>query len=414
MNYDFYNTGVYGQSNKLPETVEERSRKNERKRIMSMIRSYERNQDRYSPKEVLKVQQLADMYDIPWSPNRPKPTFAQKGAAFAGGILDTGMLDMIPDKWYTAKGAEGARELGAMLGIPLSVAAAILAAPASGGASLAGGASAVRGALSGAKGVAGLAKAIPGVGSGVGQMAKAGLGMVPSVGLAKLGVGGAQKVMAPMMQKYGVGTGTKFVKKGVEQAVRKNKRELIQELRTLKGGTNNKRAVEILKDGAFSADEVRKYANMVLRNPGGRAPATVKPLVDAMVTEVGVTAGGKLSSSVITKLGQNAGNMVKISGPRAKTNVTKWVERTFGASKSAGDKQKIVKNILDDEADTVAELLMKGMRKGGKAPSTASVKPDYSGLGAAALGGGILASGGLGGTNPEVDPLRPYYDATVG
>ena len=402
MNYDFYNTGVHGKTNKLPETVEERSRKNERKRVMSMIRSYERNSDRYSPKEILKIQQLSDMYDIPWAPNRPNPTFAQKGAAFAGGILDTGMLDMIPDKWYTAKGAEGARDLGALLGIPLSVAAALLAAPSTGGGSLAGGASAIKGALSGAKGVAGLAKALPGVGAGVGQAAKAGLGMVPSVGLAKYGMGGAQKVLAPMMQKYGVGTGTNFVKQGVNQATRQNKTALLQELRTLKGGTNNKRAVEILKDGSFGADEVRKYANMVLRGPG--AKKNTKALVDAMVTEVGVSAGGKLSSTVITKLGQNAGSMVHISGPKAAKNVKRWVDRAFGSTKSVGDKKKIVQNILD--SDTAR------MKKGGKTAST-TVKPNYSGLGAAALGaGGLMA--GLNPTNPEVDPLRPYYDATVG
>lgn len=412
MNYDFYNTGVYGNTNKLPETVEERSRKNERKRIMSMIRAYERNADRYSPKEVLKVQQLADMYDIPWSPNRPKPSFGQKALAFGGGVADTAMLDMIPDKWYTAKGTEGARELGAMLGIPVAVAAALISG--GGTAALGAGAAGVRGAVGGAQGIAGLAKALPGVGTGLKQMGKSALGYMPGVAMANVGIKGAQKVAAPMMQRYGVGTGTDFVKQGVTQAARKSKKELLQELRTLKGGVNNKRAVEILKDGSFSADEVRKYANMVLRKPGGKAPATVKPLVDAMVAEVGVTAGGNLSSSVITKLGQNAGKMVKISGPRAKKNVTKWVERTFGATKSTSDKQQIVKNILDSDADTVQELLMKGMRKGGKTASTASVKPDYTGLGGLALGAGSGLMAGLSATNPTVDPLRPYYDATVG
>tara|TARA_R100001530_G_scaffold99404_2_gene69130 strand:+ start:27168 stop:28397 length:1230 start_codon:yes stop_codon:yes gene_type:complete len=409
MNYDFYNTGVYGKSNKLPETVEERSRKNERKRIMSMIRAYERNADRYSPKEVLKVQQLADMYDIPWSPDRPDPSFGQKALAFGGGIADTAMMDMIPDKWYTAKGTEGARELGAMLGIPVAVAAAMLSG--GGTAALGAGAAGVRGAVGGAKGIAGLAKAIPGVGAGLGQMAGGAAGFLPGVAMAKAGVKGAQKVLAPMAQRFGVGTGTSFVKEGVRGAVRKTKREALQELRTLKGGVNNERAIELLKQGGFSPAEVKKYSSMVLRAPGGKAP---KAMVNKMVTEVtGVAGGGKLSSGVITKLAQNAGRMKSITGSQAPKNVKRWVERSFGTTKTASEKKQIVDAILKSEHKTVNDLLIKGVTSGTKSVAPA-VAPDYSGLAGLGIGAGTVLSGALSGTNTEVDPLRPYYDATVG
>tara|TARA_R110002020_G_scaffold246009_3_gene459738 strand:+ start:811 stop:2034 length:1224 start_codon:yes stop_codon:yes gene_type:complete len=407
MNYDFYNTGVYGKSNKLPETVEERSRKNERKRIMSMIRAYERNADRYSPKEVLKVQQLADMYDIPWSPTRPTPSFGQKAVAFGGGIADTAMLDMIPDKWYTAKGTEGARELGAMLGIPIAVAAAMLTG--GGTAALGAGAAGVRGAVGGAKGIAGLAKAIPGVGAGLGQMAGGAAGFLPGVAMAKAGVTGAQKVLAPMAQRYGVGTGTSFVKEGVAAATKKSKEAIIRELDTLAGGVNNARAVELLKQGGFTAKEVKKHAANILRASDGKAPTK---MVTAMVDQVVGATGGKLTGAIITKLAQNAGRMKKITGAQAPKNVKNWVERSFGTTKTATEKKQIVDAILKSKHESVNDLLIKGVKSSGVSPPT--VSPDYTGLAGLGLGAGTVLSGALSGTNTEVDPLRPYYDATVG
>ena len=61
--------------------------KNERKRVLGYIRAYAKNPDnpRWSPQMVLKIQQMADTYDIPWSPQKPDPGFFKKGAAAIGG-----------------------------------------------------------------------------------------------------------------------------------------------------------------------------------------------------------------------------------------------------------------------------------------------------------------------------------------
>ena len=439
MRYDFYNKT--GNSPQLVETTEERMAKNERSRVMTMIRQYSRNPQRWSPKMVLKLQQMADTYDIAWSPQRPDPGFLRKAAATVGGVADTMAFDLIPDKMYSAPGTENAAMLGKALGIPVSIAAAILTG---------GGTAAAAGGLgAAAKGGAMASKSLMGM-KGSNLAAKA-AGYIPGVALGSQVAGRAQTTLAPLLAKAGVGGN--WVKGGVAAAGRQNKRKALEELMTLRGGVDNARAIELMKTGGFNRKEIEAISKHILapkgwkrgelkpvtekfwpkgvNTTGQRAtiPPTIKTTqvrqpqinapdkasVDAMISAAssGAVSGGALNSQLIVKLAQNKMGMKVIS----KSNLPKikeWVKRTVpDAPQSVVD--DLAKEILDSGAKTTSDLFKMGATMAGEgAQVAAATSPQWGQMAQAAGMLGVSAMPTMAGMDPAIDPLRPYYSATTG
>ena len=97
-------------------TPEERQLKNERKRIESMIRSYQRNPKNYNAQMEASLERMATQYGIPFKREVPEANIAQKGGAFIGGVVDSVLLDFIPDDWYSSESTNSAKNWGKGVG----------------------------------------------------------------------------------------------------------------------------------------------------------------------------------------------------------------------------------------------------------------------------------------------------------
>ena len=82
------------------ESPEERQLNNERKRIQSMVRDYQRNPKGYNAQMLASLERMATQYGIPFARAADQGNALEKTGAFVGGIVDSVLLDFIPDKWY--------------------------------------------------------------------------------------------------------------------------------------------------------------------------------------------------------------------------------------------------------------------------------------------------------------------------
>lgn len=128
-------------------TPEERQLKNERTRIESMIRSYNRNPKNYNAQMEASLERMATQYQIPFKRQVPEANIAQKGGAFLGGIVDSVALDFIPDDWYSSEATNSAKNWGKGVGTAAFIAGTL------------GAGAAAKGAVAGAKAIGGRAAA---------------------------------------------------------------------------------------------------------------------------------------------------------------------------------------------------------------------------------------------------------------
>ena len=166
---------------------EERQLKNERSRVNSFIRSYERNPGNWNPSMIASLEKLALQYQIPFRRQIEQKSAVHQAGAFLGGIADGVAFDFIPDKWYSSEGTRAAKNWGKGAGV---VGSALL----SGGATLG-----AKGALAGGKllGSKMLAKGATALGSGkgiAGGLGKAVSNVTPSGIATRKGIETVQKV----------------------------------------------------------------------------------------------------------------------------------------------------------------------------------------------------------------------------
>ena len=85
---------------------------------------------------------------------------------------------------------------------------------------------------------------------------------------------------------------------------------------------------------------------------------------------------------------------------------------------TAAERAAIVEELLAEGGSaTVKDLILSGAKMKGVSTATstaAQLKPDFTGLAPAAGYGIGLGMTGFAGTNPDVDPLEPYYEALTG
>ena len=104
---------TYGSSNITPE---ERQLKNERTRIESMIRSYERNPDNYNPRMVASLERMATQYGLIFNRVEKEASTGDKIMAGVGGFADAILMDLIPDSMYSDDSTTNIRNKAKMVG----------------------------------------------------------------------------------------------------------------------------------------------------------------------------------------------------------------------------------------------------------------------------------------------------------
>ena len=82
-------------------TPEERQLKNERTRVESMIRAYERNPNNYNPRMVASLERMATQYGVMFNKVEKQASTGQKILAGVGGFADGILMDLIPDSFYS-------------------------------------------------------------------------------------------------------------------------------------------------------------------------------------------------------------------------------------------------------------------------------------------------------------------------
>lgn len=189
--------------------------KNERKRVRSYIRQYERNPEGWSSTMIGQLEQLATQYQVPFKRKVPDAPWYRDAGAFGGGVLDSIAFDLIPDDWYSSEATRTAANYGKIGGAGAQIVGGVLLAPFTGGASLGVTAKGAASALTLGK-AAGALKTGVGAAQGLGKIGAAGRGLagMGSAGLASaargLGTGGldvlrmAGRTPLGKMTTYGV------------------------------------------------------------------------------------------------------------------------------------------------------------------------------------------------------------------
>ena len=106
----------YGGGSSSDITPEERQLKNERTRIESMIRSYERNPDNYNPRMVASLERMATQYGLMFNRVEPEASTGAKVMAGVGGFADAILMDLIPDSIYSDDSTTDIRNKAKMVG----------------------------------------------------------------------------------------------------------------------------------------------------------------------------------------------------------------------------------------------------------------------------------------------------------
>ena len=325
--YDLYDD-FYGSSSSPKQSSEERMLNNERKRVEGMIRSYTRNPNAWSDPMLLKLEQLADRYDIPFT--MEKASALKKMGVGAVGALDAFLFDLIPDKSYISAATEGAARKGKIAG-----AIGSFAIPGAGWAKAAG-------AL-GKMGAAGKmgSKAMQWTLPGAAQSAKT----------------AAQRMLAPKLAEQGM-TG-KWITEGVKAA---SKMEGKAAMNAVNAAMKAGNPAEIAK--AIQAMEVSKRG------------AAVKKAIDSLgytgqkakVFEnmVGTPQGADLLGKIFGHLGSTGSkNWQTIGGGNAKKIANEMLKKKLISKEQVSEVATMIKDY-----DSIDDLLMAGMNAvgGGRTP----------------------------------------------
>ena len=117
-----------------PITAEERQLKNERKRVLAYIRQYERNPNNFNNTMISQIERMAMQYQIPFQRQEKTASFGANALAFGGGLADSIVFDLMPDKWYSDESTRVAKNTGKIGGAAAQIAAALIATGLTGGA----------------------------------------------------------------------------------------------------------------------------------------------------------------------------------------------------------------------------------------------------------------------------------------
>ena len=345
--YDLYDDFYGSSGTKL--SSEERMLKNERKRVEGMIRSYTRNPNSWSDPMLLKLEQLADRYDIPFT--MEKASALKKMGVGAVGALDAFLFDLIPDKSYISAATEGAARKGKIAG-----AIGSFAIPGAGWAKAVG----ALGKM-GAAGKAG-AKAMQWTAPGMAQSAKV----------------AAQRMIAPKLAEQGM-TG-KWITEGVKAASK------------MEG-----KAAEVALKSAMKTTNPSEIAKAIQAMDASKRGSAVKKAIDSLgytgqkakVFEqmVGTPQGADLLGKIFGHLGsKGAKNWTTPGGGNAKKIANEMVKKKLISKEEISEVMTMIK-----EYDTIDDLLLAGMNVvGGGGTGLAGAGMNYADIARVAGTGAAL------------------------
>ena len=382
-----------------PITAEERQLKSERKRILAYVRQYERNPGSFNETMTAQVEKLALQYQVPFRRIVPKASGLQNTGAFLGGLADSVVFDLLPDKWYSSESTRTAKNVGKIGGAGAQIAAALALAPFTGGGSLALGAKGIGSAATAARATLGAASGLGKVGAGIKGLGTLGKGALVSSarGLAKLPVGrmttGAINMGRGALQPYGVNKGWQWAKAAQATATRKTQAQVLKKARSAVANSGN--LEEVVTGANLTKKQIASMTKMINRTYGKNSKVAKEYLkqLNTAVTSGPVNLQGLSPEQLINMANKfNAGWKVN------SVNIKKIFLKA-GINRPSKSQVKLItehlksKNItkLDDSA--VKEIIKLAQKKGSTVlpdPSFADIDK-WQALGSLGLGAGSLS-----------------------
>lgn len=198
------NMGMMGGSAISPQ---ERQMRNERKRVQSYIKSYNRDPKQWSNSMIQQLEQLSLQYQIPFKRQVQEAGALRQAGAALGGIADSAAFGFIPDKWYSSEATRKGANVGKIGGAAAQIAAAIALTAATKGAAAPTIAKAAGNFGSALKAIRGIGTA----GTALKEGAKLGAN-VASKGLVGRSASGALKMGRETLAPYGSQQGWSWAK----------------------------------------------------------------------------------------------------------------------------------------------------------------------------------------------------------
>ena len=338
--------GSMGPSQESPEV---KAMKNERKRIQSYIRAYQRDPKNWSNNMIMQLEQMSAQYQVPFKRVVPEASAAWNAAGALGGVADSVALGFIPDKWYSDESNRQAANIGKIGGAAAQIAAAIAATVATGG----GAAPTIGKALS-SMGTA--VKAAQGLGK-VGAAVKGASTLARTIP-ARMPVGqmtsGAIRQGAKALTPYGKGKGWKWAEGATNVAERSATANVLKQATRAIDKTGDLGSV--VKGQNLSKEHIAGLTNKITAKYGKNSKVT-KNYLEQLKTHKSVSGLDNVSTEQIVNM---ANKMVKTHNVSS-ANVKKLLKKV-GASDSDDNVKLIVDKLreanitkLDEKA--VAQLM---------------------------------------------------------
>ena len=404
-------------------TPEQRMLKNERKRIQGFINDYERNPKKWNKGMVETLERLALQYQIPFKRATPTAGMGAHIAAGLGGLADSVVFDLIPDKWYSDESTRTTANAAKITGYVGQVAAAIAATALTGGAAaptigLAAGnvakaAGAIGGGIKAASGIGKVGAAFSGAGKTALEAAKLGGTALSKVALpyqaTRMGLGSLRTGLTP----YGAQQGWKWAKAAqtaatgeAQKAVVKNASAVIKQ-----GGD----LAAVVKGANLSKANITKLTNQISKKYGNKK-AGQEMMRQLKTGAAGTEPIAGLSSS---QFGKIVDKISLVGNP----NVTKKaIQAVASAAKfkiTPKQAEAIVSNLLKNNVTKMRDAIPHLMSMSGSPAAQAAELTARSignvntlmgagGLGFVAAKGGDLRTPSREELEASQDPYDPY------
>ena len=367
---------------------EERQLRNERRRVKSYIRQYERDPGTWNNTMLQQLESLALQYQIPFKRQAPEATFLENLGAGSVGALDAALFDLIPDKAYSSEATRKAANYGKIAGGVGALVGGVLAAPLTGGASAAAGAG-------------NLARAAAALRTGGGAVAK-GLSYTPVGAAAKSAAKMGKEALTPIGASRGWGWATKAADKASTKA---SADLLAQAKNTIEAGGDLGKVVKGKSLGKEATDELKG----LIKDKFGTGKVAKSFQNQLNMSKVPTDLKG-LNSSQLYKLADkfHAGRLINTKSinevaKKAKVKLNKTQNKLIKDYLDSKGHKKFSDAAIDDIIKMAEELTTSPVAKLGIGDINKTQALGALGMGAAALSP-------FGGLRPSREDLQKQED----
>ena len=388
---------------------EQRQLMNERKRIKSYISSYERNPQNWSKSMLDQLEVLTAQYQIPFKRQVPTAGAIRNMAAGAFGALDSAAFGLIPDKWYSSEATRQAANVGKIGGAAAQIAAATLAAPFTGGASIGAAAKGLSSAVQGARGLSAASNIAK-------EAARLGATTIAKGGAGRLASGAIQtgkQTLAP----YGAKQGWKWAENVVQGQKLKKSEDIYNAAK--RAIDNSDDLAKVVKGQNLTPGQITLLTNRIASKYPGKKAGDLNKVGENFLNQL------KTSKSVGDLKGVSSKQLVEMANSLnrnwnvSSTNVKKLLKKS-GADHSDSNVKYIVDKLKEENITKLdsraVDILVKLARSGKSATDKTASLADIDKWGAlSTLGMGAGAAFSLTDYTPsreelmqQEDPYDPY------